>query len=102
MILHCVFIRFKDSVKGDARQALYDDIAALKGVIPGILDIKSGKNNSPEGLHGGFENGFIVTFESEEARDAYLPHPAHMAVGSRIVEAAEGGLSGIMVFDMPV
>ncbi len=102
MILHCVFIRFKDSVKGDIRQGLYDDIAALRGMIPGILEVKSGKNTSPEGLHGGFEHGFIVTFESEETRDAYLPHPAHVAVGRRIAEAAEGGLSGIMVFDMAV
>lgn len=102
MILHSVFIRFKDQVKADERQVIFAEIAALKDIIPGIIDVKSGRNVSPEGLHGGFEDGFVVTFTDEAARDNYLVHPDHKIAGGHIVDAAEGGLSGILVFDMVV
>ncbi|HVX80463.1 MAG TPA: Dabb family protein, partial [Devosiaceae bacterium] len=38
-------------------------------------------------------------FDTAAARDAYLVHPDHQAVGARIVAAAEGGPAGILVFD---
>ncbi|OHV75948.1 Dabb family protein [Rhizobium sp. LCM 4573] len=102
MILHCVFLRFKASMQAADKQALYDAVAALKQVVPGMVDVKYGPNISPEGLNGGFVDGFVVTFESPEARDAYLEHPEHMAVGERIVSATDGGLAGLLVFDLAV
>ena len=102
MILHSVWVRFKDQIKPEQKLSIFAEIAALQEKIPGIMDVKSGRNVSPEGLHAGFEDGFVVTFTSEEARDAYLVHPDHQVAGSRIVDAAEGGLSGILVFDMEV
>jgi hypothetical protein len=102
MILHCVFVRFKAATQQTDKQAIYEAVAALKNVTPGILDVKYGPNVSPEGLNGGFLDGFAVTFESPEARDAYLAHPEHIAVGERIIAASDGGLSGLLVFDMAV
>lgn len=100
MILHCVFLRFKASVTEADKQALYQAIGDLQSVVPGMVDVKAGANVSPEGLNGGFVDGFIVTFEDVKARDAYLNHPDHIAVGDRIVAATDGGLSGILVFDL--
>jgi len=102
MILHCVFLRLKAAMTGEDKQALFESVVALKQVIPGIIDIKHGPNVSPEGLHGGFVEGFVVTFESPEARDAYLIHPEHVAVGEKIVESVDGGLGGLLVFDLNV
>ncbi len=102
MILHCVFVRFKAAIQQAEKQSIYDAVVALKDVTPGILDVKFGQNVSPEGLNGGFLDGFVVTFESPEARDAYLVHPDHITVGDRIIGSADGGLSGLMVFDMAV
>ena len=102
MIMHCVFIRFRQEAGAEEKQALYDEIAGLKRVIPGIVDFKSGANVSPEGLDSGYGDGFIVTFEDSAARDAYLDHPDHQAVGEKLVAAAAGGISGILVFDMAV
>ena len=99
MILHCVFLRLKAAMTPDDKRALFESVAALKQVIPGILDVRYGPNVSPEGLHGGFVDGFTVTFESAEARDAYLIHPDHVAVGERIVSSTDGGLAGLLVFD---
>ncbi|WP_455874872.1 Dabb family protein [Rhizobium yanglingense] len=99
MILHCVLLRLKAAITGEEKQALLESVVALKQVIPGILDVRYGPNVSPEGLHGGFVDGFVVTFENAEARDAYLVHPEHVAVGERIVSSTDGGLAGLLVFD---
>ncbi|PZM09136.1 Dabb family protein [Rhizobium tubonense] len=100
MIQHCVFMRLKAAITPVEKQSLFDGIVALKQVIPGILDVKHGPNVSPEGLHGGFVDGFIVTFDTVEARDTYLIHPEHVAVGERIVSSSDGGLAGLLVFDL--
>ncbi|THV23123.1 Dabb family protein [Peteryoungia ipomoeae] len=100
MIKHCVFLRFKAAVQEAEKNAIYAAIAELKDVVPGMLDIKSGPNVSPEGLSGGYNDGFIVTFEDEMVRDYYLKHPKHVEVGERIVGATDGGLAGILVFDL--
>lgn len=102
MILHCVFLRFKSALTQDEKKAIFESVAALQKVIPGIIDVKYGPNVSPEGLHGGFVDGFAVTFESPEARDAYLVHPDHVAVGERIVSSTDGGLAGPLVFDLNI
>jgi hypothetical protein len=102
MILHCVFVRFKAAIQPADKQALYDVIAGLRDGSPGIVDMKFGPNISPEGLNGGFVDGWAVTFENVEARDAYLAHPDHLAVGEQVVAATDGGLSGLLVFDLEV
>ena len=100
MILHCVFVRFREAIQPAEKQALYEAVAALEQVVPGMTGFAAGPNVSPEGLDGGFRDGFTVTFETAAARDAYLVHPDHVAVGGRIVAAAEGGLGGLLVFDL--
>ena len=99
MILHCVFLRFKASLSPEEKSALFEALVALKEQIPGIMQIQHGPNVSPEGLSGGFRDGFIVRFENSDARDAYLVHPEHVALGDRLVAACDGGLAGLMVFD---
>ncbi|PPJ47477.1 stress responsive protein [Rhizobium sp. KAs_5_22] len=102
MIQHCVFLRFKAATQEAEKQAIYDSIAALKDVVPGMLDVKFGPNVSPEGLNGGYLDGFIITFEDAMVRDYYLKHPDHVVAGDRIVKATDGGLSGVLVFDMEI
>lgn len=100
MIHHCVFVRFKSALQQADKQAIYDELVALKDALPGIVEVKYGPNVSPEGLNGGFLDGFVVTFDSVEARDAYLPHPQHKALAEKLIAATEGGVSGLMVFDL--
>ena len=102
MIQHCVFLRFKAATSDSEKQAICDGIAALKEVVPGMLEVRSGPNISPEGLNGGYLDGFIITFEDAAVRDYYLKHPDHVALGDRIVKATDGGLSGVLVFDMEI
>ena len=100
MIRHCVLIRFRPDVPAAERDAIHQALAALESHLTGFLGIAWGPNASPEGLGQGFDHGFIVDFADAGARDAYLVDPGHQAVGARIVAAAEGGIAGILVFDL--
>ncbi|WP_421761556.1 Dabb family protein [Devosia sp.] len=102
MIRHCVFVKFRADVPRAERQAIYDQLAALRAHLKGIGAMSFGANVSPEGLHQGFADGFTIDFADATARDAYLVDPAHQAAGGRLVAALEGGTKGLLVFDIEV
>jgi len=103
MIRHCVFIRFKSGVPDQDKAEIYQEIAFLKVRLPGILDVRSGSNVSPEsGMDKGYADGFIVDFANAADRDTYLADQEHQKTGAKIVAAAEGGLQGVFVFDLEI
>jgi hypothetical protein len=102
MIRHCVFVKFRSDVRSDERADIYAGLNALVGQIDGLLGADFGPNISPEGQNKGFNDGFIMDLADEAARDRYLVDPAHQAAGARLVAALEGGVEGLMVFDMQV
>ena len=77
LLRHIVLFSYKDDVQPLQKQEVirrFRELPARTGLIHGF---ECGRNNSPEGLHRGFEDGFLVTFLTEADRAAYLPHPAH-------------------------
>ena len=74
---HLVLFKYKEDAPSSEIQRVQAEFAALPARIPGIIGFQAGLNNSPEGLDRGFTHAYIITFENEAARDAYLPHPAH-------------------------
>lgn len=100
MIRHCVFVKFRADVSSEQRAAIYAELNALVGQIDGLLSADFGANVSPEGLAKGFNDGFIMDLVDAAARDRYLVHPAHQAAGAKLVAALEGGLDGLIVFDL--
>lgn len=102
MIRHCVLVNFKGSVTAAEREAIYDELRALKPKVDGLIDGWFGHNASPEGLAQGFADGFIIDFRDAAARDAYLVHPDHQAAGAKLVAALEDGVGGLVVFDLVV
>lgn len=102
MIRHCVFLKLRADIDATAREALFDELRALKAHLPGMLGITFSPNHSPEGFGRGFDWAFIVDFTDLAARDAYLVHPAHQAAGARLLAALEGGTDGLMVYDLAV
>jgi hypothetical protein len=101
-IRHCVWVRFRADVPASERQAIYDQLAALRSHLQGIEAMSFGPNVSPEGLHQGFADGFTIDFADAAARDAYLVDEAHRKAGARLVAALEGGRAGLVVFDIEV
>lgn len=100
MIRHIVALRWAETTPAEERRAILRDLAALLPLVDGALAFRDFANVSPEEpvVHG-FRDGFEFLFRDAAARDAYLAHPAHQAVGARIV-AATGGPAGVLVIDI--
>ena len=71
--------RFRPDAPPDGVARVEAGFARLATEIGGIAGFEWGTNNSPEPLGEGYSHIFLVTFEDEAARDAYLPHPKHQA-----------------------
>ena len=93
---HIVLLKPKPEADELRIAALWDGIAGLKGLIPGIESIRVGVNSSPESLSQGYTLGFVVTFESSVSRDGYLPDPDHLAV----VPLVHAVAAEVLVFDL--
>jgi hypothetical protein len=76
---HAVFFRFKEDAAPEDIAKVEEAFAALPAKIDTIKDFEWGTNNSPENHAAGFTHCFMVTFDSEEGRATYLPHPDHEA-----------------------
>ncbi len=79
---HIVLFGFKDATTDAEISEIARRFAGLRDLIPGITDFEWGVNNSPEGKNQGRTHCFTLTFQSDDARDAYLPHPDHVAFAS--------------------
>ncbi|MEO2014467.1 MAG: Dabb family protein [Fuerstiella sp.] len=74
-----MFFRFKEDAAAEDIAAVEEAFAALPGKIDTIKSFEWGRNNSPEKNDAGFTHCFMVTFDSEEGRAAYLLHAEHLA-----------------------
>ncbi len=103
MIRHLVFLRFPTDMPQASKDDLFTRLADLQGVIDGILDFGHRPNASPEtAVRHGFGDMFWFDMTDEAARDAYLIHPEHQAVGRDLVAALRGGTDGIFVCDIEI
>ncbi len=92
---HVVCFKYKEEASEKKIAEINQAFRALKTKIAGITAFEMGENNSPEGLNIGFTHCYQVTFDSEEAREKYLPHPAHKA----FVELLKPHLEEVFVID---
>lgn len=81
LLRHVVLFKFKEGTSPEDITKVENAFSALPSKISQIKDYEFGLNNSPEGLEKGFTHCFFLTFESEEDRAIYLPHPDHKAFG---------------------
>ena len=82
LLRHVVLFKFKKGTTKAQMKKVEDAFSTLPSKIKQIKGYEYGLNNSPEGLDKGFTHAFFLTFESEEARAIYLPHPDHKAFGA--------------------
>lgn len=92
---HVVLFKFKEETSSADIKKVEAAFAALPSKIKEIKAYEWGLNNSPEGLEKGFTHCFFLSFDSEEGRAVYLPHPAHKAFG----EVLSPYLDDVLVFD---
>jgi len=100
-VTHIVLVKFRQDVPEKTRQAAFDELAALQGVLEGMVSATFGTNASPEGFSRGYNDGFVMVFTDRASADAYLAHPAHQVAGAHLVSLLEGGAeSGLLVVDL--
>lgn len=97
-VKHFGVFQFKKEITAAQINNCFAEMHAMVGKIPGLLDMIHGPYDSPEGLNDGFTHGFIMTFESPEARNRYLPHPEHERVKDIVIPCLER----VIVFDFHV
>lgn len=95
MIRHYGVFQFLPEITPEEIDECFTLMATMVGRIDGLLDFEHGPYMSDEGLNDGYTHGFIMTFDTAESRDAYLPHPIHEEV--RAVVAPR--LERLVVFD---
>ncbi|MDG1278004.1 MAG: Dabb family protein [Algoriphagus sp.] len=95
VLRHVVYFSFKESSSEAEIQSVVDAFRNLQNEIDGIESFEWGVNSSPEGINQGLTHAFTLTFYSDAARDAYLPHPSHKAFG----EILGPHLDKVMVLD---
>ena len=95
MIRHVVLLRFQDATPPGTLRALEGAFAALAGQIREVAALEWGTNVSPEGLAKGYTHCFLLSFALPADRDAYLPHPAHLA----FVAQLKPWLADVLVID---
>jgi hypothetical protein len=78
---HVVSLKFKAGSDKAEIKKVENAFRDLKNKIPGIVSLEWGTNVSPENHAKGFTHCFILGFQSEKDRDAYLAHPEHKKFG---------------------
>ncbi len=84
VLRHVVMFKFSESATPTNIQKIEEAFAKLPQKIGGIQSFEWGTNSSPEGLNQGLTHCFILTFNSDKDRDAYLIHPAHKEFGKSL------------------
>jgi hypothetical protein len=97
-VKHIAFLEFKAGTSQDTIDRCFSDLRSMVGRIDGLQEMIGGPYDSDEGLNDGYTHGFIMTFDSPDSRDAYLPHPIHEDVKKRVVP----NLARFVVFDFNV
>ena len=95
-VSHVVLVSWKSGRQAQAEELVQPAIRNFVHTIPNVLSVVEGHSSSPEGLENGYDYGFVVTFATAEARNAYLTHPSHRPVAATIGDAA----AQIVVFDI--
>lgn len=98
MIRHIVLIRFRADVSDASAAALLAPLGPLSARLGFVASW--GKSESPEQIERGYMHGFCADFADWTALAAYQEDAGHKAFGSGLVAHAEGGIDGILVFDL--
>jgi hypothetical protein len=98
MVKHFGVFKFKAAISEEQIEECFLTMMNMVEKIPGLLKMEYGPYNGNEGLNEDFTHGFIMTFDSPESRDAYLPHPLHEKVKELVVPRLER----VVVFDIVV
>jgi hypothetical protein len=97
-VQHMVFFKFNPETSAEKIAEIERAFSELPTKIPGLLRYQAGSELNGGPRSHGMTQGFVLTFLHEDARDAYLPHPAHKEFGGLV----GSHLDGVIVVDFTV
>ena len=89
VLRHVVLLQFKEGTSDQKIREMEEGFLALKGKFEEIQAFEWGTDVSVEGLSQGYTHCYLLTFASEADRDAYLPHPDHLALADLVTPHVE-------------
>ncbi|MSQ70136.1 MAG: Dabb family protein [Betaproteobacteria bacterium] len=95
-ILHLVLFDLKDEFSGALEAELFAKTDALLKQIPGVIDIKSGRNFSTRAPN--VTHASVMTMKDKESLAGYGPHPNHVEVQGML----KPYLKGLSVVDIEI
>lgn len=95
VLRHVVLFKFTPEATPKQIDGVIKAFEALPEQIKEIKAFEWGLNNSPESLNKGFTHCFFLTFDSEQDRATYLPHPKHKEFGALVTPV----LDDVLVVD---
>ncbi len=102
MIQHIVLLSLRSDYPVDELAEVMQGLDNLGAEITGFTGFQHGPNEDFEGKSQGYPYGFVCTFDTSETLQAYAVHPAHQALGARLVALCNDGSDGIMVADLDI
>jgi|ERR1700728_2782475 hypothetical protein len=75
MFFHVFGFKWKPEATEAQKARVVVDVEAFKGVVPGLIEVHMGHNESPRGL--GYTFAGVMRFTGKAAFEAYMVHPAH-------------------------
>ena len=77
-ILHAVLLEMKPELTPDLATELFSKTDAMIKQIPGVIDVKSGRNFSDRTPN--ITHASVMTMKDKETLAKYRPHPIHVEV----------------------
>jgi hypothetical protein len=87
MFIHIFGFRWLEGATDGDRVRAAREIRAFQGTIPGLIDVAVGENVSPRGR--GYTFAGLMRFTDRAACNAYVTHPAHVALLEWLVPLIE-------------
>ena len=75
MYFHIFGFQWKPEATAEQKAQVAVDVKAFLGVIPGLLEVHVGENESPRGR--GYTFAGVMRFTEKAAFEAYFTHPQH-------------------------
>ena len=97
MVLHIVMLKPTSGATDEEIQAALEHVKKLPSKIPGLLEVRRGKNiDNPDSQ--GYTHGFVMQFIDEAHMKSYFitPKPDHQAVGEELKRVCS-----YVAFDIP-
>ena len=100
MILHSVYLRLPQGTDATELSEVMAGLNQLCRGLAGCAGFQHGPNRDYEAKSPEHPYGFVAQFRDRDALAHYAEHPEHKALGARLVAMCDGGVDGIVVYDL--